>query len=298
VLLPALIAGALLLWPGALLTAQTPLLTPLMVPASAEHHVGKVVLMELVTPDLAVAKQFYGGLLGWQFRDLAVAGQAYAEASLDGQSVGGLLQRPQGVGMARRPSVWLTYLAVRDVGITRALAVSQGAKVLLEPHTVPGRGREAVFADPQGAVFAVLASSSGDPPDEMADPGEWIWAALRTSDPDAGAGFYQQLFSYEVYDLPAEAGQTPLMLASDNQARASANGLPADRPNARPHWLGYVHVQDVAAMSAQVLALGGKVLLPARLDRHGGRVAVVADPLGAAFGLLEWPEGQGKGVAP
>jgi predicted enzyme related to lactoylglutathione lyase len=130
VLLPALIAGALLLWPGALLTAQTPLLTPLMVPASAEHHVGKVVLMELVTPDLAVAKQFYGGLLGWQFRDLTVAGQAYAEASLDGQSVGGLLQRPQGVGTARRPSVWLTYLAVRDVDITRALAVSQGAKVL------------------------------------------------------------------------------------------------------------------------------------------------------------------------
>ncbi len=269
--------------------------SPLVTPSSQEHHVGKVVLVQLVTPDLMAAERFYGALLGWRFRDLRLGGEDYAEASLDGQLVAGLMHKAIAAG-ERRQSSWLTFLAVRDVDATRKLAVANGAKVLLEPHTIPNRGREAVFSDPQGAVFAVLASSTGDPPDEMADPGEWIWSSLSTTDPDANAGFYQTLFDYEVFDLPADQDTRHLMLASDNYARASANALPAGRPNARPHWLNYIHVEDVAASSAKVVSLGGRVLVEPRLDRHGGKVAIVADPLGAPFGLLEWPDAQGKEV--
>lgn len=277
------------------LMAQPLPLSALVTTSSQEHHVGKVVLVQLVTPDLSVAKRFYGELFGWRFRDLKLAGEDYAEASLDGQLVAGLMHKAIAAG-ERRQSSWLTFLAVRDVDATRKLAVANGAKVLLEPHTLPNRGREAVFSDPQGAVFAVLASSSGDPPDELADPGEWIWSSLSTTDPDANAGFYQTLFDYEVFDLPADQGARHLMLASDSYARASANTLPTNLPNARPHWLNYVHVEDVAALSAKVVALGGRVLVAPRLDRHGGRVAIVADPLGAPFGLLEWPDAQGKEV--
>ena len=277
------------------LMAQPLQLTPLVTPSSQEHHVGKVVLVQLVTPDLTVAKRFYGGLLGWRFRDLKLGGDDYAEASLDGQLVAGMMHKAVTTG-ERRQSSWLTFLAVRDVDATKKLAVANGAKVLLEPHTIPNRGRQAVFSDPQGAVFAVLASSTGDPPDEMADPGEWIWSSLSTTDPDANAGFYQTVFDYEVFDLPADQGARHLMLATDNYARASANTLPANRPNARPHWLNYIHVEDVGASSAKVVSLGGRVLVEPRLDRHGGKVAIVADPLGAPFGLLEWPDAQGKEV--
>jgi predicted enzyme related to lactoylglutathione lyase len=52
----------------------------------------------------------------------------------------------------------------------------------------------------------------------------------------------------------------------------------------------------VGASSAKVVSLGGRVLVEPRLDRHGGKVAIVADPLGAPFGLLEWPDAQGKAV--
>ena len=277
------------------LRAQALQLTPLVSPSSQEHHVGKVVLVQLVTPDLTLAKRFYGALFGWRFRDLQVGGDDYAEASLEGQLVAGLMHKAIAAG-ERRQSSWLTFLAVRDVDATMKRAVANGAKVLLEPHTIPDRGREAVLSDPQGAVFAVIASSTGDPPDEMADPGEWIWSSLSTTDPDADAGFYQTLFDYEVFDLPADQGARHLMLASDNYARASVNTVPASRPNARPHWLNYIHVEDVGATSAKVVSLGGRVLVAPRLERHGGKVAIVADPLGAPFGLLEWPDAQGKEV--
>ena len=61
-----------------------------------------------------------------------------------------------------------------------------------------------------------------------------------------------------------------------------------ERPKAHPHWLNYIRVEDAVKMTAKVVALGGRVLVEPRVDRHGGKVAVVADPLGAPFGLLEW----------
>jgi predicted enzyme related to lactoylglutathione lyase len=271
-------------------------LPALVDPATEEHHVGKVVFVELVTPDLAAAKQFYGGLFGWSFRDVHGGVTDYAEAELAGQPVAGLIQKPFPAGAPRQPA-WLSFISVRNADAAKQLALQHGAKVLFDPHSVPDRGEQAVFADPQGAVFAVLASSSGDPPDLLAPPGEWIWSSLITSDPDTDAAFYQTLFDYEVFDLPTvEQGGQHLMLASDSYARASVNSLPPNKPNVHPHWLNYVRVDDAVASSAKLVALGGKVLVEPRLDRHGGKVAVVADPQGAAFGLLEWSVTEDKAL--
>ncbi len=277
--------------------AATLQLPAIVEPASPEHHVGKIIFVELVTPDLAAAKQFYAGLFGWTFRDIQAGGKEYAEAFLDGSPVAGLFQRNAPAGKQRQPA-WLTFIAVRDVDAAKKIALQHGAKVLFEPRSFPDRGREAVFADPQGAVFGVLDSTSGDPPDVLATPGEWIWSSLITSDPDTDAAFYQTLFDYEVFDLPADGeGAQHLMLASDNYARASANSLPANKPNLHPHWLNFVRVDDAVKMAAKVVALGGRVLVEPRIDRNGGKIAVVADPLGAAFGLLEWSDTDSKEVS-
>jgi predicted enzyme related to lactoylglutathione lyase len=276
--------------------AAPPQLPAIVEPASQEHHVGKVVFIELVTPDLAAAKQFYAGLFGWTIRDVQAGGIKYAAASLDGHPVAGLVQRDVPAGEHRQPA-WLSFFAMGDVDAAEKVALQNGAKVLFEPHSIPDRGREAVFADPQGAVFAVVASSSGDPPDVLAAPGEWIWSSLITRDPDTDAAFYQTLFGYEVFELPADDGAQHVLLASDNYARASVNALPANRPNVHPRWLNYVRVEDAVKMTAKVVALGGRVLVEPRVDRHGGKVAVVADPLGAPFGLLEWPDTESKEMA-
>jgi uncharacterized protein len=292
----ALVAVAFLASTGCATVQGPPLQFPAIVdPPRQEHHVGKVIFVELVTPDLATAKQFYAGLFGWTFRDIQAGPTKYAEASLDGHPVAGLFHKDLPEGKHRQPA-WLTYISARDVDVATKIALERGAKVLFEPHTIPDRGREAVFADPQGAVFAVLASSSGDPADVLVAPGDWIWSSLITSDPKTDATFYQALFDYEVFDLPADTGAQHLMLASDNYARASANTLPANAPDFHPYWLNYVRVEDAVKMAAKVVALGGRVLVEPRVDRHGGMVTVVADPLGAPFGLLEWQDTQSKEV--
>ncbi len=274
-----------------------PLTVPsLQSPSNQEHHVGKVIFLELVTPDIVRAKQFYGELFGWTFHDMQSGGAVYTEASLYGRPVAGLIQKNVAAGEHRQPA-WLGFIASGDVDAVKKTALERGAKMLFAPHNLPDRGREAIFSDPQGAVFAVLASSSGDPADVLAVPGEWIWSSLITSDPDAAAAFYQALFDYEVFELPASPGTEHLMLASENYARASANSLPMEKAITPPHWLNYVRVENAPKMAEKVIALGGKVLVDARVDRHGGKVAVVSDPSGATFGLIEWPDTESKEVS-
>ncbi|MES1982993.1 MAG: VOC family protein [Pseudomonadota bacterium] len=271
-------------------------LPPLMQPASSEHHPGKVIWVDLVTSDLDGAKRFYSSLFGWTYKDVNAGELNYAIALLDGRPVAGLFSRQPPRDESKRPA-WLTFIAVPDVDATTQLSVKNGARILFQPRTYPKRGRQAVFADPQGAVFAVLASASGDPPDVLALPGEWIWSSLITTDPDNDAAFYQTLFGYTVFPQPADDGQEHLLLATDDSARASINPLPANAPKQRPHWLNFVRVTDAVATAAQVKMLGGRVLVEPRPDRHGGQVAVVADPAGAVFGLLEWVDSDNKEVA-
>lgn len=275
-----------------LVAAPVPL-PPLMQPPTSEHHVGKVIWVDLVTPNLAAAEHFYAGLFGWTFREIHTRSTDYAVALLDGRPVGGLIQHVALAGEHRQPA-WLTFIAVNDVDATKQLVVQHGGQVLAAPHAYPQRGRQAVFADPQGAVFAILASSSGDPPDFLASPGEWIWSSLIASDPGADAAFYQALFGYEVFDSANDDGSEHLILSTEDYARASVNPLPESTGHHHPHWLNFVRVLDTEQMTVTATQLGGRVLVEPRVDRHGGKVAVVADPSGAPFGLLEWPESQSK----
>jgi predicted enzyme related to lactoylglutathione lyase len=268
-------------------------LPPLVQPASAEHHVGKVIWVEMVTPDLASAKRFYSGLFGWTFRDIHVGKTPYAVALLDGRPVGGLHQRLEQNIEQKRPA-WLAFIAVRDVDAAKRTALEHGAKVVFEPRTFPQRGRQAVFADPEGAVFAVLASGSGDPPEVLSAPGEWIWSSLHAKDPDAGAAFYQALFGYDVFDVPSDDGLDHVILSSDDYARASVNSFPKDSSRRHSHWLNFVRVVDAVDAAAKAVALGGRVLVEPHIDRHGDKVAVVADPTGAPFGLMEWSDADSK----
>ena len=293
---PALRLAALLATAGMCVThpAAAEQLPALLTTPSHEHHVGKVVFAELVTPDLKASERFYTAMFGWTFQEAPGGPIPFAQASIDGRAIAGIFQRPAPPG---RYPAWIGLVATGDVGKTVDAATRNGGKVLLAPHQFANLGSGAVLSDPQGAVFAVLASSSGDPQDLLADRGEWIWNSLVASDPDADAAFYRAVFGYDAYPMTDSPDGRHLILASGDFARASVNPIPATWHNTHPRWLSYVRVDDAAAAAAKATSLGGHVVLPARMDRHGGRIAVIADPAGAVFGLLEWSEAGPAGAA-
>ena len=246
-------------------------LPPLNAPPSAEHHVGKVVWADLVTPDLGAAERFYGGLFGWTFQTIHTGKSDYAVALSDGRPVGGLFQKAMPAG-EHRQSAWLTFIAVRDVDAAKQAALAQGAKVLSDSKNYPSRGRQAVLSDPEGAVFAILASSSGDAADFLADSGEWLWSSLLSKDPAAEAGFYQTLFGYDVFDLASDDGLEHMILSSDDFARASVNAFPGGSARRHPHWLNFIRVDSTSDSVAKAVALGGRECWSVpHADRHGGQ---------------------------
>ncbi len=262
-------------------------LPALVTPPTGDRRPGKIVFAELVTPDLASVEPFYASLFGWTFTESKAGETQYAQASIDGRPIAGLVQRPLPHG--RHPG-WLTFMAAGDLGQVDAAAVQHGGRVLFEPHRFANLGQEAVLADPQGAVFAVLASNSGDPPDFLAAPGEWIWSSLITTDPASAAAFYKALLGYDVAGMSDATDPRHLLLAAEGYARASVNPIPANHPDVRPRWISYLRVGDANAMAARVTSLGGRVIVPPHPDRQGGQIAIVADPQGALFGLMEWAD--------
>ncbi len=65
---------------------------------------------------------------------------------------------------------------------------------------------------------------------------------------------------------------------------------------AQPTWLGYLHVADVDAATRAIVADGGKVLMP-RMDLPVGKIAMVADPMGSPFYVMDPIPPPGKPAA-
>jgi len=64
----------------------------------------------------------------------------------------------------------------------------------------------------------------------------------------------------------------------------------------QPVWLLFVRVKNIGESLGLTKQLGGKLLLEPRPELFDGRVAVIADPTGAAIGILEWDEKTLKGA--
>ncbi len=118
---------------------------------------------------------------------------------------------------------------------------------------------------------------------EMKGPGQFSWNELLTSDVDAAAGFYTKLLGWAAVPM---AGGMPYTLFKKNGTEvAGLMALPM--PGVPPHWLNYVTVENADASAARVTELGGKICKPPFDIPNVGRIAIVQDPQGAAFGLFQ-----------
>ncbi len=152
-----------------------------------------------------------------------------------------------------------------------------------------------MFADPEGAVFGVIKSSSGDPEDFLPDPGDWIWIQLLSRDARQAADFYRNVAGYEVVPNSTTNRLSDYVLVSEGFARGTVRSIPARNAQVQPTWLPFVRVTNVGESVARTKELGGKVLIEPKPELLAGKVAVVADPTGAAIGLLDWSHEQLKG---
>ncbi|MGH7798353.1 MAG: VOC family protein [Candidatus Binatia bacterium] len=276
----ALVLAASLVSPA---RAATPELPPLNEPPTSSRLPGKFVWVDLLTPDVARAEAFYGKLFGWTFRKIG----DYTLAFLGEEPMAGLVHIQQKPG-ERKPGRWIGYISVPDVPAAQRQVLSQGGKVLVSARSLPKRGDLAVFADREGAIFGVMSSSSGDVEDFLTETGDWIWAQFFSRQGDTAAKFYASIAGSTILEAPKPDGSRRWFLVSQGYARASIIELPRNRTDTGPGWLGYIRVTDVASTVALAGKLSGRVVVPPRPDLFDGKVALIADPSGGVFGVLQW----------
>jgi predicted enzyme related to lactoylglutathione lyase len=245
---------------------------------------GRFAWHELHTTDRARALKFYAQLAGWDVKDVPMGpGEPYGLCLVQGKDIAGITRSQAG---PRVPPHWLPYIAVESVDASAAKAVALGGKALNPPMDIPNVGRFAVVADPQGAAFALYTHSRPYEEEPAVPPlGGFCWDELMTSDPEAAAKFYVDLFGYSVESSDMGPMGTYRVLKRGDRQTAGIMKMPA--MVASPYWLAYVLVKDVDASTKLAAELGGQVYVPPADIPKIGRFSVIADPTGAAIALFK-----------
>lgn len=105
---------------------------------------------ELMTPDPAKAREFYGGVFDWQFDDKSMPG--YTLINTGREPSGGIFPAPEGSSV---PCANI-YIHVDSIDDTLTKAKDCGAKVIVPKTEIPSVGHFAMFADPQGIAIGIM----------------------------------------------------------------------------------------------------------------------------------------------
>lgn len=267
-----------------------PRIPPVTPEPTGTHQVGKFVWYDLVTHDVAAAKEFYGALFGWQFEDLARE-NPYSVIRHQGRAIGGIVYLPPATpGVSS--SQWIGSLSVSDVDQAVDMVRQQGGTVIRPPENVPDRGRLAIVGDNKGAIVALVRSPTGDPPDREAQSGDWLWTELWTTDIAESAAFYEAVVGYQHGARAVDGLGDYYVMSYGDQPRAGVVKIPWE--GVEPGWLTSVAVREADPILRRVDSLGGRVYFAE--DRGTlGLAGIVADPTGGVLSIQQWSaEGAGR----
>lgn len=238
------------------------------------------------TPDIEASARFYGEVFGWEVPELPNSAEmgGYRRAKKNGKDVAGFSPRQQ----EGQPTVWSTYVSVTDAAATAAAVQKNGGTVFFEPMDVMGLGHMAIFADPAGAIFGVWQPVTFPGAELVNEAGCFGWNELGTRDTAGAKQFYPAVFGWGTQEEDSErAGTYTVWTVGEAMVGGmidmNALDLPPEVP---PNWLVYFTVESTDAAVDAVSAGGGEVRM-GPIEIPVGRFAVVADPAGAVFAVMQ-----------
>ncbi|MGH6860863.1 MAG: VOC family protein [Phyllobacterium sp.] len=247
---------------------------------------GEFIWYELLTSDPSAAEEFYTHVVGWGAQDAGNPTVKYTLLSVDKAPVAGLMSTGDGC-VTGVEAMWSGHILVDDVDRTSARIKEMGGKVHVDPMEIPGVGRFAIVADPQGVPFQLFKPSLDDRGPSPVPPaaGTFGWHELQSSDWESAFEFYSGLFGWtkgEAMDM-GEQGKYQIIERDGQMFGAMMN---RGEPSQSLSWRYYICVDDIAAAEARLRGKGGEVLF-GPVEVPGGQWIVHArDPQGSFFALL------------
>ena len=249
-----------------------------------KYSPGEYCWTDLGTTNVASAKKFYRSIFGSKMTDFPMgAGDAkYSILSVDGKDTCGLY--PMASEQKKAPPVWLPYISVKSVADTAKKAKTAGGKICAAPTDVMDKGRMAVLQDPAGAAFAIWQPGKRKGAELNDTPGTVCWHDLNTSKPAAAGKFYAKVFGWKTSGEEYGGNEYHLF----KLGKKNVCGMwPSPMKKLPPSWVTYWQVSDCAKSVAKVKRLGGRIIMGTTPVPGMCRFAIVRDPQGATFGILE-----------
>ena len=240
---------------------------------------------ELMTTDVAGAKAFYQHVVDWNFQEMPMPDMTYTVLKAGDSMVGGIMPLPQHLVDAQVNPHWVGYLRAADVDAMTTQIKQLGGALHVPPAEIPGVGRFAVVADPQGSIFHLLQPNQPGEPNNAVTPGHIGWRELHTTDWPKAFEFYSTLFGWErgsAIDM-GPMGTYQLFTVDGVDYGGMMNS-----PEAAKHcfWLYYFSVDDIDAAARRVTEAGGKLMHEPRPVPGGSFIVQATDPQGAGFALV------------
>ena len=246
-------------------------------------NLGRFTWYDLNTTDVAGGQDFYTKVIGWT---LTPFDANYLMFTAESPLAGAMELTADAKAMGAPPN-WLGYVCVVDAEASAAKTTALGGKVYVPTFDMPNVGRIAIVADPQGAVFGLFQPANGVgefDPDEKA--GEFVWRELMTSDVDAAASFYSELFGWNLADTMDMGPMGLYSMFGPAKGENASLGM-MKKPDEVPAsaWVYYVHVADLDATIERTKANGGRIMNGPMPIPGENRVAICLDPQGGAFAI-------------
>ncbi len=131
---------------------------------------------------------------------------------------------------------------------------------------------------------------------EKNPPGAFSWIELASTDQDSAKAFYSSLFGWTINDQSMGPSGTYTMFQIDGRNIGAAYTMQAEEraEGAPPHWNLYITVESADEAASKAKQLGATIFAPPFDVMDVGRMAVMADPTGAAFCV--WQAKKHRGV--
>jgi predicted enzyme related to lactoylglutathione lyase len=254
--------------------------------ATPTYAPGTPTWVDLTAKDLAGTVRFYEQLFGWKGEDQGEEAGHYTLMRSNGKMVAAITP-PMDPNM---PPVWSTYIATQNAEETAKKVEAAGGKTLMAPFQVMDQGTMAAFMDPTGAAFCVWQPAAMKGAEMVNQPGSFSWNELATRDMNAAKSFYSKVFGWTPKGNPMPDGSEYVEWQLDGKSigggMTMGSMFPPDVP---PHWLVYFTVNNTDDTVKRAQEMDGRVLAPA-MDIPQGRFAVLANPEGAPFAVIQMPK--------
>lgn len=230
---------------------------------------------ELSAPDVAGAQGFYGAVFGWEFAGDPAGGTVVAAA--DGRAVA-VIVRCAADGPTR--GGWTVYFACGDIEAAAERVRALGGRVLVGPRDASPTSRRLLATDRGGGVFGLWQDAGARAFEPSTRPGAVCWREVTAPDVGGARAFYGALLGLEVRTFLGVGESYELLGRGDTPICQLTPGEVAG-------WTHHFAVADVDDAVRRVESAGGTIV--DRRDTPYARLAIVADPWGSSFAVVQGP---------